>query len=187
MTEEDYLSAGYEKEEQIISIVQANKMAFVTAGPFVVLEFIIWLGVFHLPLGLKLSHAFGLLLLYILTIPIHEGLHGLGFLPFVKNGVRSIKFGFMKEYLTPYCHCREGLKPRAYLFALLLPFGVLGIGTFIIGLLTQEPLFLWLSALSLLSAGGDTTIAVLLRKYLSLPDCFIKDHVSECGFVAYVK
>lgn len=39
---QQYMEAGYEERQETISILRANVMAFVTAGPFVVLGLILW-------------------------------------------------------------------------------------------------------------------------------------------------
>lgn len=45
-----------------------------------------------------------------------------------------------------------------------------------------------LSLVNILSAGGDTTIACMELKYLKQDEkCYILDHPTNCGFVAFVK
>lgn len=174
---------GYACTERTISVLRANVMAFVTAGPAAVLMNILYVVVWG---EMSISWtAIGYLIwfaLFLLTIPIHEGLHGLGWHWFTEDGWGSIHFGMMWKYLTPYCHCAQPLKMRYYLVGVLLPFAVLGLGLSLIGIATHHAPTLQLGALGMLAAGGDTTIAWMLRKHRG---CLIYDHPSECGFIVF--
>lgn len=186
---QNYLEKGYEEHQEIISVVKANVMAFVTAGPFAVLGIVIWLLVKH---GGEGSFSLGSMacffFLMFLSIFVHELLHGVVWSFWTKKGWKSIYFGIMWEYLTPYCHCREPLKPRQYLAGGLAPFVVLGIGLYAAALMSESYMLLALSLVNILSAGGDTTIACMEWKYLKENDtCCILDHPTECGFIAFVK
>jgi len=45
-----------------------------------------------------------------------------------------------------------------------------------------------LGLFNILAAGGDTTIACMLLRYLKYDKCcYILDHPTDCGFVAFVK
>lgn len=189
MQKQKLLAAGYEERKEIISVLKANLMVFVTAGPFAVVQFIIWM------LAKKQAEGFfgirDMLLFwgtFLILIFIHELLHGIGWMKWTENKWQSIYLGMMWDSLTPYCHCKEPLKPRHYLMGGLTPFLVLGIGMFVLALVTGNHVIFLLSVLNTLSAGGDTTIACMLFKYLKYEeDCYILDHPTECGFIAFVK
>lgn len=182
-----FLDEGYEERQEVISVLKANVMAFVTAGPFVVLGILIWIFVKR-----EGSFDFGSMILFcillVASIFIHELLHGVGWSFSAEERWKSISFGMMWEYLTPYCHCQEPLRPKQYLTGCLMPFAVLGIGLYLAALITGSYMLLFLSFINILSAGGDTTIACMEWKYLKQNDvCYILDHPTECGFAVFVK
>lgn len=184
-----YLENGYEEKQETISVVKANVMAFVTAGPFVAICILIWIfamqrqeGVFEIR---SLAWAW---LSCLACIPIHELLHGVGWALWTGKGWKSIYLGVMWDSLTPYCHCREPLKPKQYLTGGLFPFFILGIGIFFAALFTGNGVLFFLSLINILSAGGDTTIACMEFKYFYKNEkCYILDHPTDCGFVAFIK
>lgn len=184
----NYLEQGCEEKQEIISVVKANVMAFVTAGPFVILGIIIWILTKKEGRGvISIQNYFLFLVLLIASVFIHELLHGAGWFSWTKGKWKSIYLGVMWEYVTPYCHCKEPLKPKEYLFGVLTPFLILGIGGYIVAWVTESYLLLLLSLFNILAAGGDTTIACMELKYLNRDDCYILDHPTDCGFVAFIK
>lgn len=184
-----YTEHGYTEQNEVISVLKANVMAFVTAGPFVILGIIFWL--FLRSNAAATVYGYNVILfltLFFASIFIHEVLHGIGWSLWTKRKWKSIYLGVMWEFLTPYCHCKEPLKPRQYLFGVLTPFVVLGIGSYIIACITGSHLLFILSLLNIFCAGGDTTIACMELKYLKQNEvCYILDHPTDCGFVAFVK
>lgn len=186
---QQFAEKGYREQNEIISVVMANIMAFVTAGPFVVLGIILWVVTKKqgtISGGLYSTVLF--LIIFFACIFIHEVLHGVGWSMWTQKRWESIYLGVMWEYLTPYCHCKEPLKPRQYLVGGLTPFVVLGIGMYIAAYITGSYMLLALSLVNILCAGGDTTIACMLLKYQKKnEECYILDHPTDCGFVAFVK
>ena len=177
---------GWKGTQHTISILRANLMAFVTAGPFAALCAALFLTGGKLQGGLDFSWAsWGLfVLLMIASAFAHECLHGLTWGIFCRNGFRSIHIGFQKKTLTPYCCCLEALPSGAYLLGALMPFMILGFGFFAVSMATGRFLWLLLGMFNILAAGGDTTIAgMLLRRRRAL----IVDHPTECGFWAFSK
>ena len=185
---EQLATEGYVEKPAVISIVKANIMAFVTAGP-IALAFGIafWL----MNRDVELWRAFGkyslwYCLLLILTTVIHEGLHGLGWVTFCKEKWKSIRFGVMWDSLTPYCHCKEALSVWQYYIGLFLPLLVLGIGISTASLLTHNALLMFVGVTNIVMAGGDTTIAWLLTRFIG-KKAKILDHPNQCGCMAFVK
>ena len=186
---QQYLDEGYQEHVEVISVVKANVMAFVTAGPFVVIGLFLWIWFQRGNIiFMNLTGSIIFLIMILVSMFIHEVLHGIGWFPWTKNGWQSIYLGIMWEYVTPYCHCKEPLKPRQYLIGGLMPFLVLGVGMYLLAFATGSQFLLWLSLLNILSAGGDTTIVCMLFKYLKQNEtCYILDHPTDCGFVAFIK
>ena len=179
------LNQGYTQYIGVISVAKANAMAFVTAGPFALAIVILYL-LAHQGFAWHIRW-YGLasfIIAIILSIPLHEFIHGLTWHFFCKEKWRSIHFGVMWDTLTPYCHCKEPLSFGAYIAGGLAPFFLLGLVPGLIGVVLGSMFWLWLGIFNILCAGGDTTICWLLRKY---SDCLILDHYKECGFVAFRK
>lgn len=185
----EYAEAGYEEHQETITIVRANVMAFVTAGPFCVLAILLWRLLAHLRPETDYSfHIIGFFVVMLALIGIHEVLHGVGWSIGAKNGWKSIYIGMMWESLTPYCHCKEPLKPRQYLLGVLMPFVVLGAGLYIAAWVSGSYMLFLLSVFNMLAAGGDTTLAWMERKYLKQNEsCLILDHPTDAGFIAFIK
>lgn len=128
---QQYLDEGYQEHVEVISVVKANVMAFVTAGPFVVIGLFLWIWFQRGNIiFMNLTGSIIFLIMILVSMFIHEVLHGIGWFPWTKNGWQSIYLGIMWEYVTPYCHCKEPLKPRQYLIGGLMPFLVLGVGMY---------------------------------------------------------
>ncbi len=179
------LNAGYREYVGTISILKANLWALATAGPFAILAAVIYIIKWGaLSIQLNLWNVVLFLLLFLISIPVHEGLHGLTWGICCRNHFKSIRFGIMKDSGTPYCHCMEPLHFGSYIAGGLMPFFLLGIILFLISLLLHCFLLLLLSMINILCAGGDTTIALMLFRYR---DAKILDHPTDCGFVAFRK
>lgn len=176
---------GYSAEKHTISILKANIMAFITAGPLALLCWIVFF-YFHRVGAFELTVE-RMLLFYVLLIAgifVHEYLHGLTWQFFCEKGWKSIHMGVMWKKLTPYCCCMEPLRFQQYLPGVLMPLIVLGIGTFAIALATGSIFWLMLSIINIVGAGGDTTIVFMLMKH---KNALIVDDPTECGYCAFSK
>lgn len=116
-------------------------------------------------------------------IVIHELLHGLGWSFYTKKGWKSIKFGIMWSFLTPYCHCDEPLLMRPYRIGSMLPAILLGIVPAIIAITTGSLGLMVFGFLFTFAAGGDFLILWLLRK--EKPNTVVKDHPDKIGCVLF--
>lgn len=180
-----FIELGYEEKIETISVLKANLFAFVTAGPFAILAIVIYFMKWqHISFFLNMADTLIFFTLIIVSIVVHELIHGIGWRMCCKNGWKSIHFGVIWKWLAPYCHCKEPLKFKSYIFGGLLPFFILGILMFLIALITGNSMLLIISIINILAAGGDTTIAFILLKY---QDAEILDHPTQCGFVAFRK
>lgn len=192
---------GFTEETVTISMLKANLCAFVTVLPFVivflVLFFVItgtsgqefWDGLIDL-YSKEMLFGLPLFLMLFLSVPIHEGLHGLGWRLSCQHKWSNIEFGIMKEMLTPYCYCGEAVKLHQYYLGLLLPFLVLGVVISVLGIITGNLFVLLTGLYNLFIAGGDTTIACMLLKYIpvsSRKTIRILDHPSACGCRVFLK
>lgn len=126
-----------------------------------------------------------LFLILILGIILHELIHGIVFALFNKEGFKSIKFGILKEMLTPYCHCSEPLKRNQYLLALVMPAIILGFVPAIISFCIGSISLLFYGYIFTIAAIGDFMIFQLLIK--EQKDCYVLDNPTEAGFFVYLK
>ena len=121
----------------------------------------------------------------LIGIVLHELIHGISFALFAKRGIRSIRFGIMKQYLTPYCHCTEPLQIRHYLFGALAPAVILGLIPAVAGLVIGKyPLTFW-GIVFLVASIGDFMIVRLLWE--EKPTDYAQDHPSEAGCLVFRK
>ena len=164
-----------------IDLVKANIFALVILVVASVVLFVpfvfIWRG--NMSMGGPLT--WGLFLLAIvLGIVAHELIHGLTWAIFAKRGWKSISFGIIWNYLTPYCHCDEPMRIRHYQAACLMPCLVLGVIPSIIALFIGSIQLLLLGIIFIAAAAGDIWMAWLLMK--ENPKSLVLDHPSEAGY-----
>lgn len=119
----------------------------------------------------------------IVGIAVHELIHGITWACFAQRGWKSISFGIIWKYLTPYCHCDEPMRIRPYQLACLMPCFVLGVIPSVFALFIGNlPLLLW-GIFFIAAAAGDIWMAWLLTKENS--NSLVLDHPSEAGFYIY--
>lgn len=119
----------------------------------------------------------------VLGIVLHELIHGLTFLPFCKNGFKSIKFGFLKQYFTPYCHCKEPLKLKYYRIGVIMPAIILGFLPSVWAIVTGNFYLLCFGIFFIMVAAGDCMILMILKN--ENPEDLVLDHPSEAGCFVY--
>jgi hypothetical protein len=116
-------------------------------------------------------------------IVAHEILHGIGWSFYTKKGWKSIKFGIMWSFLTPYCHCTEPLIMGHYRTGSILPALVLGIFPSLIAMLTGNLILMTFGFFFTFAAGGDFLILWLIRKESS--NALVLDHPDKIGCVVF--
>jgi hypothetical protein len=185
----DLLGKGYTQHKAIISVKKANILAIFVSAPFLFLALLFFYlsqGELNFTFGTNFGGTFLFFILSFASIFIHEFLHGFGWSLYCNYRWKSIEFGVIWKYLTPYCHCKELLPTMQYLSGGLLPFMVLGVLLNQLSVWTGSYLLLALSLFNILAAGGDLAIALMLISYRKA-NTRILDHPTECGFVAFVK
>lgn len=184
---EKLVAQGYERKDLTFGVVEANVWAIVVTLPLI-LPFLLayyvmwgkewtmlpWWGYF---VGLVLLTAF---------IVGHELIHGAVFACFAKDGFRSVAFGVIWSMLTPYCTCRESLKRKHYMLAILAPTVVLGILPAAVALTVGSKWILYLGVLMILGGGGDIMCAIKLATYRTKgKECLFFDHPYEVGLAVF--
>ena len=125
---ERFLQQGYKMTNLTIGIVNANLTVMLLAIPIVAIGILLF--VWKNPIALLRPTPQGsllLVLLLVVLIVVHELLHGLTWSLFSEHHFKDIEFGFMKEFLTPYCTCMTPLSKSQYIWGALMPCIILGI------------------------------------------------------------
>lgn len=169
---------GYSLNDLSVDGDKANLMGLVTG----VIPSIIFVLIFGLLCGwgkfAKVDYLW-VAIIVLVSIVVHEGIHGLFFGLFAEHHFKSIEFGMLWKSMNPYCYCGEPVSRLQYLISLLMPGFILGFCTGIAGLLTGNASLLVFSVFNLFAAGGDMYIAFLIlkttqkgrkEKYLDHPD-----------------
>ena len=186
---ERFSQDGYRKTDLTISIVKANLFVFLLAVPVVAIGVLLF--VWKNPISLLTPTPQGSLLfvvLFIILIVAHELIHGLTWSLYAEHHFKDIEFGFMKEYLTPYCTCTTPLLKSHYIIGALMPCIVLGILPAAIGILLGSHLLFWIGIVMILSAGGDIMIVMKVLAYKSQSsseEILIYDHPTQAGSVVF--
>ncbi len=175
----------YTKEKKTIDILAANNLALKILGVGVVLLGVPFYLIWRPALAITWQGSVLFFLLFALGIVLHELIHGFVFGLYAKSGFKSIRFGFMKEYLTPYCHCSEPLKIRHYFIGALLPALLLGAVPIVASFFTGSLFWLIYGIVFFSAAAGDFLVVWVLRK--EHPDTLVQDHDSEAGCWVYRK
>ncbi len=180
---------GYRKKELTVGIVKANFFALILAVPVWAAAFIIFFMINspETSLGsLSVLRLVIVLIAMIVLVPVHELIHGLSWGLFAENHMRDIEYGFMKEYMTPYCTCKVPLKLPHYLTGALMPLIILGIIPTAAAILTGSFLTLLLGLTMIVAAAGDIMIAARLITYNSdYDEILIYDHPTQAGSVVF--
>lgn len=183
---------GYRKEKLTIDLVKANRTALFWLLPITLIYAVpylfVWWGRIDLKeawaelLGSGRSWAIVVSAMF-MGIVVHELIHGLVWSLFAKQGFRSIRFGVLWKYLTPYCHCKDPLQVRHYILGALAPAFFLGVLPGIWAIITGSFPLLLFGIFFTVAAMGDFLIVNLIRK--EDPDALVQDHPSEAGCYIY--
>lgn len=183
---ERLVAEGYTPNHITMSALAANTWAVVAALPIAIPLIVIY---FMVAKEISFSDSGEFLAAYIIfliLIVVHELIHGITWGLFAENGLKSISFGFIVEYLTPYCTCNQPLKKHQILIGSLMPTVILGIGLGIISIFISSPTLLLVSVLNIFGGGADLTMSVKLLLYKSpSKDVLFMDHPYEIGTAVF--
>ncbi len=181
---------GYRRTELTVGIVKANIFAMIMGIPVAVIGFILFLAVNW---GRDIRWMSGNMMLLIVLamlvlIVVHELIHGITWALFADHHFGDIEFGFMKEYLTPYCTCKCPLTKGKYIIGALMPLLILGLLPMAVGIGSGSFFWLLLGIIMTVSAGGDIMIVMMIMKYKSqAEDILYLDHPTQAGGVLFEK
>ncbi len=174
------------KYEVTIDLMRANKFGVVLMiGTFVVLG-----GLYALIWQEKIvedirSVRFGMgmalyMLLMIVSLGIHELIHGATWASQVKGGWKTISFGVIWKGLALYCHCTEPMNVAKYRIGALMPLIVQGIIPSIVALAIGSLPTLFYGIIFISSAVGDIWVVHLINSIN--PKFLVLDHPTKAGF-----
>lgn len=186
---------GYEAKDLTVGLVYANIMAIVLTFPIILCFgalFVICnsgrLSDMLSPDGSTLIFFLIFMAAYLALIVAHELIHGLTWALFAEKHWKSISFGYIAKYMTPYCTCRDPLKKGQYIIGALAPTIVLGVIPAAAGAVAGSVWLLAMGAIMILSGGGDLTIILGLVRFRDKgKEVLYMDHPYQAGLVAFVK
>ena len=184
------IEAGYTEKDLTIGIVYANVMAFVLGLPIIIVLGALFLNTnfngFREIFRFTISESVIFLIVVVVLIVAHELIHGLFWAIFAKNHLKSIEFGFIAEYLTPYCCCKEVLTKSQYIIGGIMPTVILGVMPAVVAIFTGSWFLFTIGSLMILAGGGDLTIILKIFMYRSKKEEILYlDHPYECGLVVF--
>lgn len=183
---------NYTKKPIIFTIEQAAKLYIRLMGvlimifvvPFIIVHFQSFKFYFSHFTWLTFSKdIFLFVIAIIIGIVLHEAIHGLTWALFVKERLRAIKFGILKETFTPYCHCKGFLRVKHYIAGAIMPTILLGILPTLWAFINGKIMLFFLGIYFIVAASGDFLIIYLLRNEGC--NSYVKDHESLPGCIVY--
>ena len=179
---------GYTHQPLTVSIVKANLYTLIAAIPVLIIGILLFFLCSKdadLDSGFLSNPLLFVGTIFLLTV-VHELVHGITWACFARNHFKDIAFGFMVQYLTPYCACKVPLDRKAYITGALMPLIALGIIPFVISLISGSFPLLIISIIMILAAGGDVMIVLNVLKYKSdAKDIAYIDHPTQAGGVIF--
>ncbi|MBR2990169.1 MAG: DUF3267 domain-containing protein [Solobacterium sp.] len=178
---------GYTRTELTIGIVWANIFSIILAIPVFAAGILLFIRIHP---GSPLSFSGISFLVFwiavLILVVVHELIHGITWSFSAKNGFKDNEFGFMKEYLTPYCTCTTPLPEGGYIAGALMPCILLGILPSIAAIVLGNGLMLFIGMVMIVAASGDILIvAELLKHRFSGRSPLIYDHPTQAGCVIF--
>jgi len=180
---------GYQTKELTMSTLAANVLAIVAALPPIV----ILIGVFRMlnPQAKGLSGEMSDLLLFLavfmILVVVHELIHGITWGLCAKSGFKSIEFGVIWEYVTPYCTCSEPLKKGQMVLGALMPTILLGVIPGIIACIIGSTDLVYMAGAMMLGGGADIMITGKILRYKSGKGALYHDHPYKVGTIVFEK
>ena len=130
-----------------------------------IIIFVIMMLVSHFILGFSniFDNWFNILFWYLLYTILHEILHSLSY---VLNGAKfnKVTFGIMLEKGILYCLCKQNISKRNILISSICPLFIIGVFTYIVSIIFDNSLLMFLSCLNICGSIGDIITFIFLSK-----------------------
>lgn len=179
-------AGGYQEKDVTIPSGKAMVLGVVSVLPFITI-----LGLFYRFVLIERAHLseIGGLSFYIMfvaiivvSVVIHELLHGIGWAISSGKGWKVVRFNI--NAMMPSCACKVALKKKAYLMGVFAPFVVLGLGSILFVFVYPGTVSMLTMMVNFIAAGADLLIAF---KVFKEGNCLIADHPTEAGYIAFYK
>lgn len=115
----------------------------------------------------------------LVSIVMHELIHGLTWRVAAKASSATITYGVHWKTLTPYAHVRGLMEVNAYRIGGLMPGLILGVIPYLLSLALGNTALLCFGVIHTLAAGGDGLILWSLRNVRQ--GTMVEDHPSRAG------
>lgn len=184
---ENLKNEGYEQHNLTMSALFGNIIAFVIAIPIIFIMAAGYMAVNGgLEINLESTNCFILCIGIILFTVVHELIHGVTWAAFAKNHWKAISFGFIVQYLTPYCSCNAPMKKYQIIMGALMPTIVLGVIPGIVTIFTGNSIIWLLAMIMVLGGGGDMACVIKVMSYRGKKkEKLYIDHPYELGIVVF--
>ena len=126
------------------------------------------------------------IIIFLLMIPyliFHEILHSISY---VLNGAKfkNVTYGVHLEKGVLCCLCKQNISKRNILISLITPFVVIGVITYIIGLITSNFVLIILSVINIAGCSGDL---VMFYDFLKLKNFEYSEYDNPMAFGIYME
>ena len=179
---------GYSRKDLTTGSIAANTVAYLYPLPIAIIYGLIYcLSGNHTIMTDNLDNSFLLFLFFVIvSMVVHEGLHGLTWSCFAPNGLKDIEFGIAK--ISPYCYCKACLKYRNYIIGMLMPLFVLGFGLAIVSYFFNSTVFFLVVIVNIFATSGDISVVLKMIKNKSNEEnTLYHDHPKEAGVIKFYK
>lgn len=180
------IAEGYKPNHMIMSVAKANVLSLLAPLPFVILFLVLYFVMGNTYTPLEGINTVIVIVAFVVLIVVHELIHGITWSIFAKNGWKSISFGFIVAYLTPYCSCNEPMKKYQSILSALMPTLLLGFIPCMVAVFIGSSVLLAIGILLIMGGGGDLLIIFKLLCYKSpTKDVLFIDHPYEIGTAVF--
>ena len=176
-------TAAHAAEDCSISMIAANLLVLISAGPLVaalVLAYIARWGAPSLAQGVWTLLEPKILLLAVLPgLVAHELIHACAWAIFARRPLSAIRLGIQWRSLAPYAHPMDPMPVGPYRAGAIMPAILLGFIPAGTAIFLGRPLLMAWSLLFVLAAGGDLVVLWLIRHVRA--GQLVQDHPTRAG------
>ena len=108
---------------------------------------------------------------------LHEILHSLAYVIY-GGKYNKITYGIALELGVLYCLCKQNISKNNILHSLMYPFVIIGIITYIISIIYNLPILLWLSIFNISGCSGDIIMFMFISKLKNIEFSEMDDPIS---------
>lgn len=180
---------GFHMTELTMSTVAANVKAVIAALPLLVILWVVFNAVNPKAEGLSGEIMYMLLFfgIFMVLVVIHELIHGFVWGMSAKSKFKSIEFGVIWEYLTPYCTCSEPLKRHQMVLGALMPTILLGVIPAAVACCIGSVEAAFMAGAMILGGGADIMVVGKILRHKASKNALYYDHPYKVGTIVFDK